>query len=66
MQFLKDFLINLAFLALIMIGLFIAAPDMMRQVVDLLGGLFGPILILIVLVRALPKRRRSRSKYDYD
>jgi len=61
LQFLKDFLINLAILAVIMIVLFLAAPDMMRQVYELLGALFGPILILIVLVRALPRKRRSRS-----
>jgi len=59
MQFLKDFLRNLAFLTVIMIVLFLAAPDMMRQVVDMLGALFGPILILVVITAALPRKRRS-------
>lgn len=61
MQFLKDFLRNLAILVIIGIFLLIAAPDMMRQVFELLGALFGPILILLVVVAALPRKRRSRS-----
>jgi preprotein translocase subunit SecY len=58
MNFFKDFIRNLLILAVIFIVLLIAAPDFMSQVYGLLGGLFGPLLILIVVVAALPKRRR--------
>jgi hypothetical protein len=59
-QFLKNFLKNLGFLVVIGIVLFFVAPDMMRQVFDAFGQLFGPLAIIMIIVAALP-RRRTRS-----
>lgn len=61
MQFIKDLVRNFALLLLIGFGLLLFAPDMMRQVYELLGALFGPVIILIILAAALPRRRRSRN-----
>lgn len=60
MAFLKGLLRNLAFLIGLGILLLILFPDMMKQVYQLFGGLFGPLVILIVIVAALPRRSRSR------
>lgn len=57
MQFLKNFLKNLGFLVVIGIVLFFVAPDMMRQVFDAFGQLFGPLAIIMVIVAALPSKR---------
>ena len=58
MDFLISFIRRLLFLAIIFIILLFIAPDLMSQVYGLLGVLFGPLLILIVVVAALPKRKR--------
>jgi hypothetical protein len=60
MQFIKDFGRNLIFLIVIGIVLFIVAPGMMNQVFQLYGALFGPLIIVILVVAALPRRQRSR------
>ncbi len=57
MQFLKNFLKNLGFLVVIGIVLFFVAPDMMRQVFDAFGQLFGPLAIIMIIVAALPSKR---------
>ena len=63
MKFLINFIKNLAFLAIIGVVLFIAAPDMMKQVFELYDGLFGPtIIIFLIVVAALPRKRRSRDR----
>ena len=58
MEFFKRFMINLALLAAAGLLLLIFFPDIMRSAYSLLGALFGPLLILIVIVAALPNRRR--------
>lgn len=60
MQFVKDFLKNLAILVVIGVVLFILFPDMMRQVLELYGALLGPIAIIVLIVAALP-RKKSRQ-----
>jgi len=61
MQFVKRFLLNLALLVVIGIVLFILFPDMMRQIFQLYGLLFGPLALVILVVAALPRRsRRNR------
>ncbi len=60
MQFLKDLLRNLAFLIVLGLGLFIAFPDIMKQVYQPYSLLFGPLLIFIVIVAAFPRRRRFK------
>lgn len=57
MQFLKNFLKNLGFLVVIGIVFFFVAPDMMRQVFDAFGQLFGPLAIIMIIVAALPSKR---------
>jgi len=61
MSFLKRLLINLAFLIGLGILLLVFFPDMMKQVYQMLGELFGPLVILMVIVAALPRKRRSRN-----
>jgi len=56
-QFLKNFLKNLGFLVVIGIVLFFVAPDMMRQVFNAFGQLFGPLAIIMIIVAALPSKR---------
>ena len=58
MQFFKDFLRNLGLLIIIGVVLYFIAPKMMSQVIQLYGALFGPVAILLVIVFALPRRRR--------
>jgi hypothetical protein len=55
----RNFLINLTILAVIAIALFVMFPDIMRQVVGLYNGLgILPIIILLVILSALPRRKR--------
>jgi hypothetical protein len=55
----RNFLINLAILAVIAIALFVMFPDILRQVVGLYDGLgILPIVILLVILSALPRRKR--------
>jgi hypothetical protein len=58
MRFLKDFLRNLGLLLVIGLILYALFPDMMRQVFQIYGALFGPVVILIIIVAALPRKRR--------
>ena len=60
-DFLKGLLRNLAFLIGLGILLLVFFPDIMKQAYQMLGGLFGPLVILIVIVAALPRKRRSRN-----
>jgi len=60
MQLLKDLLRNLAFLIVLVLGLLIAFPDIMKQIIQLYGLLFGPLLIFIVIVAAFPRRKRFK------
>lgn len=58
MRFLKDFLRNLGLLLVIGLVLYVLFPDIMRQVFQIYGALFGPVVILIIIVAALPRKRR--------
>ena len=57
MRFLKDFLINLFWLFVIGLVLFLVFPDLIGQVYKALGDLFGPLAILMIIVFAMPRRR---------
>ena len=61
MQFVKDLLRNLAILIGLGIVMLIFFPDIMTQVYQLFGALFGPLIILIIIVAALPRKSRSRK-----
>ncbi len=58
MRFLSQFLVNLGVLLGGAVVLLILFPDIMSQVYSLLGGILGPVLFLVVIVGALPARRR--------
>jgi len=60
----RSFLQNLALLAVLALLLFIIFPDIMKQVIGVYNGLaILPIVILLIIMRALPrKRRRRRTK----
>ena len=60
MDFLKDFLRNILILVAIVVVLFIFSPDIMKQVFQVYGALFGPLAIIRVFVFALPRRKRRR------
>ena len=62
MQFVKDLLRNLAILIGLGIVMLIFFPDIMSQVYQLFGALFGPLIILIIIVAALPRKSRSRRE----
>ena len=60
MPFLKNFLRNLFILIAIGLGMLILFPSTMGQVFQLFGALFGPVVILLLIVAALPSRRKNR------
>lgn len=59
MQFFKDFVRNLVILVVIGVILFFMFPDMMKQVYELYGMLFGPLAIVVLIVIALPRAKRK-------
>ena len=61
-MFWKNLIRNILLLGALLLILFLVAPSIMRQVYDMLGQLFGPLLILIIIVAALPRRSRSTSR----
>jgi len=61
MQFLKDFLRNLLFLLLLGVLLYFMFPDIMKQVFELYGLLFGPLALVALIVIALPRRRKKKD-----
>ena len=60
-MFWKNFIRNILILGAIFIVLLIIQPGIMSQVYGALGQLFGPLLIVIVIVAALPRKSRSRK-----
>ncbi len=63
MEFLKEFLRNLLLLGVVILFLYIASPDMIGQAFQLLGMLFGPVmLILLIIISALPKKSGRRRR----
>jgi len=56
MQFLKKLLRNLVILIGIGLVLLIIYPDIMSQVYQFFGLFFGPAVILILIIGALPSR----------
>jgi len=62
MDYLKVFLRNLGFLILIGIVLLVLFPSWIRDVYHLYGAIFGPLALLILVVAALPARKRMNKK----
>jgi len=57
MKFLIKLLKNLAFLVGIGIVLYILFPEMMADVFQLYGKIFGPLALLALIVAALPRKK---------
>jgi hypothetical protein len=60
MQFLKNLALNLLLLLVIGVALFVIFPDIMKQVLGIYGALFGPLVFLMILVVAMPRKRSRR------
>lgn len=61
MLFFKDFLRNLLILIGIGIILYLISPSIMGDIFRLYGAIFGPIAIILLIVAALPRKRRRRD-----
>lgn len=62
MQFIKDFLRNLLILLLLGAALYFIFPDMMKQVFELYGMLFGPLALVMLLAIALPRKKSKKEE----
>jgi hypothetical protein len=60
MEFLKGFLRNLGLLLIIGLVLFVLFPEIMKQIFQLYGALLGPVAIFVVIVAALPRKKRGK------
>ena len=59
----RDFIRNLILLGAIAIFLFLIAPDIMRQMIELFNGLgILMIFLLMILMSALPHGSRNRRR----
>ncbi len=61
MEFLKNWLKNLGILLVIGILIYLMFPAMMKQVFELYGMIFGPIIFVLILVYSLPRKGRRRN-----
>jgi len=61
MEFLKALLRNLGLLIIIGLVLIVLFPDMMKQIFQLYGGLFGPVALVLIIVAALPLKKRRQQ-----
>lgn len=57
MKFLKKFLVNLLVLLVLFVLMYLFSPDIFGMVYKTIGQLFGPLVILMIIVAALPGRR---------
>jgi hypothetical protein len=59
----RDFFRNLLLLTLLGLIIYFIAPDMVRQIVGIYGGLgILPIVIILVVLAALPRKRRKTRR----
>lgn len=59
MNYLGKWIGNIAIILVILFVVFILSPTIMGEVFKFQWMLLGPILIMVVLVIALPRRRRK-------
>jgi len=57
MEYLKKTFKNLGLLIIIGVVLLLIFPTQMSEAFNLLGALFGPIIILILIAAALPNKK---------
>jgi hypothetical protein len=62
MAFLKGFLRNLVSLAGLGLIIYLIEPGMVKSVFEAYWMILGPIGILLIIVAAIPQKRRKRSK----
>jgi hypothetical protein len=60
MGFLRRFLRNLIFFAVVGIIIYLMEPEMVKNVVDAYWQILGPIGLLLIIVGAIPQKRRRR------
>jgi hypothetical protein len=60
MRFLRRFVINLLSVAVFGFVLYLIVPDVMGAVYQAIWILFGPLFLLIIVVPAIPNRRKLR------
>ena len=58
MLFLKDLPKILAIMIIIGLVVYLIYPGMMKQVYEAYGLIFGPLAILMVIVYAMPRKRK--------
>ena len=58
-DYLKKFLKNLGLLVALLVLLLIFFPTLMADAYHALGQIFGPLVILMVIVAALPKKKSN-------
>ncbi len=59
MDFLKRFIFNLALIALAGVLILVLFPGILRSASSVLGNLFGPMVLLFLIIAALPYGRRT-------
>jgi hypothetical protein len=60
MAFLKGFFRNLAFLAGLGLIIYLIKPEMVKGAFEAYWQILGPIGLLIIVIAAIPQRRRTR------
>ena len=58
MRFLKTFIFNLGMLLVGGLVLYMIFPELMSSIIELYGVVLGPLAIVILLVVAIPRKRR--------
>jgi len=61
MAFLKGFLRNLVFLAVLGLIIYLIEPEMVKGAFEAYWMILGPIGILLIIVAAIPKKRRTKN-----
>ena len=60
MGFLKRFLRNLIFFAVVGIVIYVIEPEMAKNVIEAYWQILGPIGLLLIIVGAIPQKCRRR------
>ncbi|PKO00555.1 MAG: hypothetical protein CVU42_03160 [Chloroflexi bacterium HGW-Chloroflexi-4] len=60
MDFIKNLIRNIVILVACGFAIYLVAPSMMSQVYSLFGSFFGPLAIIMIVVLAIPKKRKTQ------
>ena len=61
MAFFKGFIRNMLFLAGLGLIIFLVEPEMVKSVFEAYWMILGPIGILLIMVAAIPKRKKEQD-----